>query len=135
MSKSMMLITSTWSTRKTFKLVPITPDAVYNEGIYDPENKVLALISKDKKQSMHMLPKLNEFGDVQYLKIGKRANGKDFAEERKPLESFYEYYIEEADEIKTIVNLICINSEEFDLDKFMNAESTKQESNILTAAI
>jgi hypothetical protein len=135
MSKSMMLITSTWSTRKTFKLVPISQDAVYNEGIYDPENKVLALISKDKKQSMHMLPKLNEFGDVQYLKIGKRANGKDFAEERKPLESFYEYYIEEADEIKAIINLICVNANEFDVNKFMNPEPAEPQSNIITAGI
>ena len=49
MNKSMMLVTSSWGPRKTFKLMPITPDAIYNEGIFDPDSKVLALIGKEKK--------------------------------------------------------------------------------------
>ena len=52
MNKTMMLVTSTWDREKTFKLIPVSPDSPYNEGIFDPENKVLAVISKEKKQTL-----------------------------------------------------------------------------------
>ena len=77
MNKTMMLVTSSWGPRKTFKLMPITPDAIYNEGIFDPDSKVLALIGKEKKQSLHMLAKLNDLGDPQELTVNlmlKRVN-------------------------------------------------------------
>jgi len=127
MNKSMMLVTSTWDSQKTFKLIPVTPDSPYNEGIFDPENKVLAVISKEKKQTLHMIAKLNEFGDPQTLKIGRRINGKEYAEERKTLESFYEYYLENAEEIKNLINMIAINADSFDYDQYLTKE-TKQSS-------
>ncbi len=122
MNQSMMLITSTWGKSKTFRLIPATQDSVYNEAIFDLDNKVLALISKEKKQTMHMLPKLNEFGDVQYLKVSKRANGKEFSEERKLVETFYEYYVENVDEIRQFVKAFAINADTFDYDQYINAK-------------
>lgn len=121
MSKSMMLITSSWGNRKTFKMIPTSTDSVYNEAIFDLDSKVLALISKEKKESMHMVAKLNEFGDVQRLKIGKRDNGKDYSEERKTLETFYEYYIETEAEVKEFINLVAINAESFDYTQYLEA--------------
>jgi hypothetical protein len=50
MNKSMMLITSAWGSKKTFKLIPISPECPYNEAIFDVDNKVLAVISKQKKE-------------------------------------------------------------------------------------
>jgi hypothetical protein len=123
MNKSMMLITSTWGAdaQKTFKLIPVTQDAPFNEGIYDADSKVLALISKQKKESMHMLPRLNEFGDLTPMKIGKRPNGKEYAEERKTLETFYEYYVENVEEIKYLLESLAVNSDSFDYAKYVDA--------------
>ena len=122
MNKSMMLVTSSWGPRKTFKLIPITPEAIYNEGIFDPDSKVLALIGKEKKQSLHMLAKLNDFGDPQTMKIGKRSNGKDYAEERKTIETYYEYYIESPDEIKNIINMLALNADSFDYNQYLEVK-------------
>lgn len=123
MNKSMMLITSSWGSNKTFKMIPATPDCIYNEAIFDLDSKVLALISKEKKESLHMVAKVNEWGDVVPMKIGKRGNGKDYAEERKSLETFYEYYIEDPKEIKEIVNILAVNSKTFDFTTFIEFKS------------
>jgi hypothetical protein len=130
MSKTMTLITSNWGNKKTFKLIPVSNDAVYNECIYDIDTKMLAIISKEKKDSMHMVAKLTDVGDVQYLKIGKRANGKDFAEERKTLETYYEYYIEDVKEIEDFIKLFAINADTFDFKQYLNA--TEGPSNIIS---
>jgi hypothetical protein len=133
MNKSMILITSTWGNRKTFKMIPASQDAPYNECIFDLDSKVLAVIGKEKKQSMHMVAKLTEMGDVQRMKIGKRENGKDYAEERKTLETFYEYYIEEMSEIESFIKMFAINSDEFDTKQyFAAATQAPQTSNLLT---
>lgn len=129
MNKTMTLITSNWGSKKTFKLIPVSNDAIYNECIYDIDTKMLAIISKEKKDSMHMVAKLNDVGDVQYLKIGKRPNGKDFAEERKTLETYYEYYIEDVKEIEEFVKLFAINADTFDFKQYFNATET---SNVIS---
>jgi hypothetical protein len=131
MNKTMMLVTSTWDREKTFKLIPVSPDSPYNEGIFDPENKVLAVISKEKKQTLHMIAKLNEFGDPQTLKIGRRPNGKEYSEERKTMESFYEYYLENAEEIKNLINMIAINADSFDYAQYLTAAKEAKQSSIL----
>lgn len=135
MNNSMMLITSTWGQKKTFKLIPTSLDCPYNECIYDPDAKVLALIGKEKKQQMHMLPKLNDQGDVQRMKIGKRENGKDYAEERKTVETYYEYYVEEPAEVRSFVEMFASNHKNFDYDSYLNAkasEITPVQNSILT---
>jgi hypothetical protein len=133
MTKSMMLITGTWGQKKTFKMIPVTPDSPYNEAIYDLDSKVLALVGKEKKQSMHMVPKLDDFGDLKPMKIGRRTNGKDYQEERKTLETYYEYYMDNADEIKQLINIVAINAEMFDVDTYLNAVTEAPvQSNIVT---
>jgi len=136
MNKSMMLITSSWGQKKTFKMIPATPDCIFNEAIFDLDSKVLALISKEKKESLHMVAKVNEFGDVVPMKIGRRSNGKDFAEERKSLETFYEYYIEDINEVKEVVSKLAVNSDTFDISSFVNAEAEdkiKATGNLITS--
>ena len=130
MNNSMLLITATWGDRKTFKMIPASIDCPYNEAIYDPTSKVLALISKEKKQSLHMMAKLNEWGDVVPMRVGKRSNGKEFAEERKTLETYYEYYIENAEEIKAFVQHTALNSDQFNFTQHM--EEQQQPKQILT---
>ena len=131
MNNSMMLVTGSWSNNKTFKMIPVTNECPYNEAIFDRDGKVLALIGKEKKQSFHMLPKLTDMGDVQTLKIGRRANGKDYAEERKALETYYEYYIENPEEIEQVVKSLAINADTFDFKQYMEA-AAQQPSQLVT---
>jgi len=127
----MMLVTSSWGQQKTFKMIPISLDCPYNEAIYDPQANVLALISKERKQTMHMMAKLNEWGDVVPMKVGKRSNGKDYAEERKTLETYYEYFVEVPEEIEAIVNRFAINADEFDFKALM-VQTPVAEKSLLT---
>lgn len=118
---SMLLITSSWGPAKTFKMIPTSKDCPYNECIFDVNTKVLAIISKESKESLHMLPKLNDMGDIARLKLGKKENGKDYAEERKLLETFYEYYIEDKQEIENFISMFAVNKD-FDYKQYMNME-------------
>jgi len=135
MNKSMMLITSSWGTKKTFKMIPATPDCIYNEAIFDLDSKVLALISKEKKESLHMVAKVNEWGDVVPMKIGKRSNGKDYAEERKTLETFYEYYVEDVKDVKDIVARLAVNSDTFNITSFIEAKTEAPKTGNLISTI
>ncbi len=132
MNKSMLLVTSTWGSKKTFKLIPALSDCPYNEAIFDADNKVLAVISKEKKESLHMLAKLNEFGDPQTMKIGRRANGKDYAEERKTLETFYEYYVENVNEVENFIKMFAINADSFDYAQYFVEEPKTAPSSLVT---
>ena len=127
MNKSMMLVTGAWGQKRTFKLIPVTPESPYNEGIYDLDSKVLAMIGKEKKQSMHMVPKLDDFGDLKPMKIGRRTNGKDYQEERKTLETYYEYYLDNPDEIKAVINMFAINADSFDYNQYVDAPAAAVE--------
>ena len=109
-----MIVTGVWNNKKTFKLIPVSPEAPYNEAMLDIDSKVLAIVGKEKKETFHMMPKLNEFGDLQYLKIGKRNNGKDYAEERKTLETFYEYYLENREEIEGLISSLAVNADTYE---------------------
>ena len=124
MKNSMFLVTSTWGNSKTFKMIPGIIESPYNECIFDPDTKILVVIGKEKKESFHMLPKLTDSGDVQYLKIGKRTNGKDYSEERKLLTTFYEYYIEDKEEIINFINIYASNSDSFDFMQYLNKEAS-----------
>jgi hypothetical protein len=139
MKNSMRLITSSWGPAKTFKMIPTTKECPYNECIFDVNTKVLAIISKESKESLHMLPKLTEVGDVMRLKIGKKENGKDYAEERKALVTFYEYYIEDKDEIIDFVTRTGENAESFDFQQYINLEIPKEgmipQNNIITSVV
>jgi len=120
MNNSMMLITSSWGQFKTFKMIPTDINCPYSECIFDVQSKVLAIIGRISKESLHMLPKLTDQGDVTYLKIGKRENGKPYAEERRMLTTLYEYYIEDVADIKTFVNKFAENSDTFNVQQYID---------------
>lgn len=129
----MMLVNGTWGDKKTFKMMPVTLDSPYNEGIYDLDTRVLALVGKEKKQSMHMVPKLDDYGDLKSMKIGRRTNGKEYQEERKTLETYYEYYLENPDDIKKIIEMLAVNADVFDVDVFLDTKvKTPVKSSLVT---
>lgn len=110
---NMYVISSTWGEvgkeNPTFKMFPVTEDCPYQECIYDPQRRILAVISKIRKQNYIMTHKVDENGDPVFLKHGNRANGKNYKEERRLVETFTEYYIESPAEIKEFIEMFAIN--------------------------
>ena len=104
---SMILVNSTFNNHKTFKLIPLTENAPYVEAIYDRESKVMVIISKQTKTALHMLPKLDETGLPITISKGPYA-GKQ-KQERKQIEVFVEYYIEEQSDMKNIIDSLASN--------------------------
>ena len=121
-TNSMLLVKSTWNEKPTFKMLPITSECPYVECLYDPESKVFVVISKVKKTSLHMLPKLDDNGDPQPVKK-QTASNRTIKEERRTIETFQEYYIEEQESIEEIINHLALNKLDFDFKKFLNSQS------------
>ena len=76
------------------------------------------IISKITKTTLHMLPKLDDNGDPSPLKT-KRPNGRLVKEERKTIETFQEFYIEDTTAMEELIKLFAINAKKFDYSKFM----------------
>ena len=118
MKNSMMIVQATWNETQTFRLIPIATECPYVECIFDPATKVFVIISKITKQSLHMLPKMDENGDPVACKV-KRPNGRNFKEERNKIEVFQEYYVEDKIAIEDLINLFAINASTFDYKAFL----------------
>ena len=110
--KSMIIVQATWQENQTFRMVPISTDCPYVECIFDPATKVFVVISKIKRTSLQMLPKLDEYGQPVTGTKGHR-------EERHKLEVFQEFYIEDKTAVETLVEFFGINAKKFDYKKFM----------------
>lgn len=115
---NMLLIKSSWNDGETFRLLPVTEDCPYVECIFDPTTNVFVVISKIVKTTLHMLPKLDDNGDPAPLKTA-RKNGRMVKEERRQIETFQEYYVEDLDAIDAIIDMCAINKATFDYKKFM----------------
>jgi len=109
---TMLAIKSTWNGKQTAKLIPISNECPYVECIMDPESKIMVVISKVSKQTLHMLPRLDDNGDPRMLKVTKRPSGKTVMEERKTIETFQEYYIDDKTAIMNLIDLHSVNPEE-----------------------
>jgi hypothetical protein len=112
MSKSMMLVQATWQESQTFRMIPISTDCPYVECIYDPATNVFVAISNIKKTTLHMLPKLDEYGQ-------NITGNKGPKQERHKLEVFQEFYVEDKKATEELINLFAINADSFDYKKFM----------------
>lgn len=113
-----MLIHSKWNQTKTFRLIPINGLCPYNEMIFDADDKVLVIISKDKKESFQMVPKFTDKGDLMQLKAA-RPNGKDYAEERRVIESWYEYYVENPEDMRQLIQHFASNHSTFNVEDYL----------------
>lgn len=111
--KSMMLVQATWQDKQTFRLIPISDSCPYVECIFDPGTKVFVIISKLKRTSLQMLPKLDEYGQP-------IAGNKGQREERHKLDVFQEFYIEDKIAVKDLIHLFAINAKTFDYGAFMS---------------
>lgn len=115
----MLLISSVFADKKSFRLIPMTNDSPFSEGIYDIESKVLVLMSNRTKESFHLVPKLDDNGDM--VKAGKaRPNGKLYREERRSLDTFTEYYVMEKEEIIDMIKRLAENESTFNYMSYLN---------------
>jgi hypothetical protein len=111
--KTMMLVQATWQESQTFRLIPISESSPYVECIFDPETKVLVVISKIKKTALHMLPKLDDYGQPVVGTKGQK-------QERHKIEVFQEFYVEDTSAIEELIKTFAVNAK-FDYKKFMSA--------------
>lgn len=116
---SMMAVRSIWGQNRTFRLFPVDGACPYVECIYDPETKILVVISTNKKQSYHMLPVLDDNGDPVPSKRS-RMNGKQMREERRMVDTYQEYYLVVNEEIYDFLDKVSINKD-FDFKTFVEA--------------
>jgi hypothetical protein len=121
---SMIIVQSTWQDSQTFRLIPVTLECPYVECILDPATKVFVVISKINKTSLHMIPRLDDNGDPLLVK-GARPNGRTVREERKTIDTFQEFYIEDKKAMEDIINLMAINAKTFKYKKFLEETPTE----------
>ncbi len=130
--KNMMLISSAFRGVKSFSMIPVTQDCPYVEAMFDPTSGILAVISKVKKQAMHMVPRLDENGQPIRLKSPNMEAGKTVKEQRVQIETFSEIYITEKEEILQFIYMFAVNAEQFDVAPFfVDVKETKTSSIIM----
>jgi hypothetical protein len=112
---TMMLVEATWQDKKTFRMIPISESCPYVECIYDPGTNVFVVISKIKKTSLHMLPKLDDYGQPV-------TGTKGIKQERHKIEVFVEFYIEDSIAIDEIIQMFAVNAN-FEYKKFMTEQA------------
>ena len=119
-NKTMMLVQATWQEQQTFRMIPISENCPYVECIFDPGTKVFVIISKIKKTTLHMLPKLDEYGQPI---TGSKATKQD----RHKLDVFQEFYIEDFSAMNNVIKEFAVNADKFDYNAFMNEKQIEEE--------
>lgn len=110
-----MLVNSTLNEKPTFALMPISKDCPYVEGIYDPTERMLAIIGTSKKECFALLHALDENGKA----IPIKKSG-EYKEERLKVEKFQEYYLSDKNDIMNFLTRFAENSAEFNVEQFIN---------------
>jgi hypothetical protein len=127
--KNMLLIHSNWKEAKTFKMMPIADNCPYLECIYDAQLQVLAIISKSKKDTFHMLPKIDPNGDPEMRKTPGR-DGSPYKQERRSQETYQEYYLEDLRDIQEFVAMFAVNHSTFPINDYFTDSVAVEETNI-----
>lgn len=124
--QSMMIVSQEHMGEKTFSLIPTTINCPYTECIYIPQTKQLAVISRIQKDTFHFFPKLDDNGDLIPVKRA-RANGHAHKEERKPIKTFYEYYLTDEKEILDFIKTFAFNyTTAFKISNYTGSTSKKK---------
>lgn len=109
-NKNMLVYHTDWDGQRSFRMLPIKDDCPFNEAIYDPEMKILAIVSKEYKEKPQMLPKLDSKGKPVMLKLfASLSKDNKVAEQRTMMETYYEYYLDSEEDIISFINLFAVN--------------------------
>ena len=114
--KNMILINAAdiGSMQRSFKMIPANKDCPYVECIYSMKDGFLAVITKNMKQSYHMVPKLDDNGDTIPVRGKTRPSKKDYKEERRLVDTFSEFYLLTPEEINGFIESFAVNAKTFD---------------------
>ena len=118
----MMLFNSTFRNATSFTLIPVSLDSPYVEAMFDPASGILAVISKVMKQSYHMVPKLDDEGNPMKLKKPNMQTGKTVKEERRLVDTFSEFYLQDKADIETFIHMFAVNADTFDYKQFTDVD-------------
>lgn len=77
----MLIYSAEWNDKPSFRLIPLSTKCEFVEAIYNPEESILIVVSKTKTP---------------------KNKNKDF---------FYEYYIEEKEDILNFINNLAVNND------------------------
>jgi hypothetical protein len=116
--QNMMLVNSAFRNSKSFTMIPVSNDSPYVEAMFDPSSGILAVISKVMKQSYHMVPKLDDTGQPVRLKTPNPQTGKTHKEERRLVDTFSEFYLNDKQDIETFIHMFAVNADTFDYNQF-----------------
>lgn len=115
---NMIIVRSTLMGQPNFTLIPVTADCAYVEALFEPVSKSLVIFNKSTQTKFRMIPKLNENGDTMSPKR-PRPEKQAYMEERKQMESFYEHYITDRQDIRDFVKRFAVNAESIDIEQFL----------------
>jgi len=94
--------------KESYALLPLCNEAVFSDGMYYTEQKFLLLLTKEVKERFQMVPQVNNFGHVIVDKDSKKERV-----ERVKIETNYEHYLHNIDDIKWFISEHVVNAEEF----------------------
>lgn len=112
--RSLLLTSCKWNNGnyESFRMIPVTQECPYVEAFYDPELKVLVVLSKEKKESLAVVPKIDAYGN------DARKNNRPLVD-RHRMAYFKEYYITKPEEVTQFIKLFAFNAEIFDYNKII----------------
>jgi hypothetical protein len=126
---NMLVYSSDWHKEESFRMMPVTDDCPFNEVIYDPSTKVLAIVSKNSKEKPHMLPRLDDKGKLVPVKpkSAEEAKRPQFAETRIVMDTYYEYYIDKKEDIVAFIHMFAVNPTHAALEILNKVETVEED--------
>jgi hypothetical protein len=128
---NMKLYTSYWGQDKTFKLLPVSNDCPFMEAIYDPNVDMMVVISKNEKDNLQLVPRLDDDGEAMKAKKPK-ANKKTHKEHRINMRTHQEHYLIERAEMDDFIKEFAVNAEKFDHAQFYKSLESELEKKVIT---
>lgn len=115
--KSMMIVSQDYMDKPTFGLIPVSQDCPFVEAVFLPNTQQLAIMSKTTKETFHFFARLDDNGDP--IPAKRRVESRNpYKEERKLINTFYEYYLKDEADIRRFIELFAINADSNLVDMF-----------------
>jgi len=124
--KNMCIISGVWNNADTFKLIPVVDSCPYSEVIFDPLTSLLVVISKNTKENLQMVPRLDKDGKKMLASSFKKGEQPQLKQERLRVKMFTEYYIMKTNEQIDFIEMFAINSGEFDYQNVIKKANTNK---------
>jgi hypothetical protein len=128
--KNMKIVTTYWGNDKSFKLMPVTLDCPYMEVIYDPTTDMLVVITRNMKENLQLVPKLDDDGN-QIRALKPKQNGRPWKEKHVQMTVPQEFYLIEREEQIELIKELAVNGETFDFQKYFTDLDKSMAENVL----